>query len=84
MIHFIKVTYLTVFKNIIEFCRIFFRVIQPIFMVKSKKDIRYIVPFWVFRSLKGTKVVNLTCSVKGKPVERLGRKTSDLRSLGLG
>lgn len=53
-------------------------------MVKSKKDIRYIVLFYVFRSLKKTKVVNLTCSVKGKPVERLGRKTSGLRSLGLG
>lgn len=53
-------------------------------MVKSKKEIRYIVSFCVFRSLKKTRVVNLTCSVKGKPVERLGRKTSGLRSLGLG
>lgn len=32
-----------------------FRVIQPIFMVKSKKDIRYIVSFRMFRSLKKTK-----------------------------
>lgn len=53
-------------------------------MVKSKKGIRYIVSFYQFRSLKKTKAVNLTCLVKGKPVERLGRKTSGLRSLGLG
>jgi len=45
MIHFIKVTYLTVFKKHYRNLSNLFRVIQPSFMVKSKKDIRYIVLF---------------------------------------